>query len=39
MKCVIKYKDLPNNLLVVQIQAKEKTILYINKRIKKSLFN
>lgn len=32
MKYVIKYKDLPNNLLVVQIETKEKTIIYINKK-------
>ena len=32
MKYVVKYKDLPNNLLVVQIELKEKTIIYINKK-------
>lgn len=32
MKYVIKYKELPNNLLVVQIELKEKTIIYINKK-------
>lgn len=32
MKYVVKYKNLPNNLLVVQIELKEKTIIYINKK-------
>ena len=32
MNYVIRYKDLPNNLLVVQIELKEKTIIYINKK-------
>ena len=26
----IKYKELPNNLLMVQVKFKEKTIIYIN---------
>lgn len=32
MKYVVKYKDLPDNLLVVQIELNEKTIIYINKK-------
>lgn len=32
MKYVVKYKNLPDNLLVVQIELKGKTIIYINKK-------
>lgn len=30
METILKYKELPNNLLVVQIELKGKTIIYIN---------
>lgn len=33
----IKYKELPNNLLIVQIKLKEKTIIYINTKKDKTL--
>lgn len=33
----IKYKDLTNNLLIVQIKIKEKTIIYINTKKDRTL--
>lgn len=33
----IKYKELPNNLLMVQVKFKEKTIIYINIKKDKAL--
>ena len=28
----IKYKELPNNLIIVKIELKTKTIIYVNKK-------
>lgn len=33
MKYEIKYKELSNNLLVVQIELENKIIIYINKKM------
>lgn len=33
----IKYKELPNNLLIIQIKLKEKTIIYINAKKDRTL--
>lgn len=39
MKYVTKYEKLPNNLNIIQLEFKEKTILYINKQKKTSCCN
>lgn len=39
MEYVIKYEKLPNNLNIIQLEFKDKTILYINKQKKTSCWN